>query len=217
VQAPRRRVDRRPPPSRRSLVIAGLTVAGLALVVLAVAFVSRSGGGGDAAAAVRAAGCTYTTYPATNADHVPPTKKVKYNSFPPTSGPMTEETVVWGPYSDPVGQMSLVHNLEHGGVAIEYGPKVNAATVARLNDFYQQDANGLVLTPLPGLGVKIALAAWNGPESSESEGKEKNLGRGILAVCPRFDREAFEAFRDAHRYKGPERFPRESLEPGVGH
>lgn len=173
------------------------------------------GGGASTAEAVRQAGCRYEMYPAQAAPHVPPTQKVKYNSFPPTNGPMAEELIVWGAYDEPlVGQRQLVHNLEHGGVAIQYGAKVDASTVALINDFYLESPNGLVVAPLPALGERIALTAWNAPAPSASASGKPDLGSGILARCPRFDKGAFQSFIDAHRYKGPERMGRETLEPG---
>ena len=38
--------------------------------------------------------------------------------------------------------------------------------------------------------------------------------QGILAECTQFDENAFESFRDAYRFQGPERIPPESLQPG---
>lgn len=218
VQAPQPRVDKTTPgPNRRYLIVAG--VATLVIVGTAVAaFAPRLGGSADAKAAMIDAGCSYRTYTATTSKHVPETAKVKYNSFPPTNGEMTNETVVWGFYTEPVvGQKQLVHNLEHSGIVIQYGREVGPETVAQLEEFYRDDPNGLILAPLPALDDKIALGAWNAPEPTGSPSGEQDLGEGILALCARFDREAFETFVGKHRYKGPERPPRDTLEPGVEH
>lgn len=216
VQAPQRRVEKTPHSNRRYLIAAAvpaLVIAGTALA----AFAPRLGGSADAMAAMTEAGCSYRTYPATTSKHVPESAKVKYNSFPPTNGEMTEDTVVWGFYTEPVGEKPLVHNLEHSGIVIQYGRRVGSETVAQLEQFYRDDSNGLVVAQLPALGDKIALGAWNAPEPSGSPSAKQGLGEGILALCPRFDEDAFETFVDKHRYKGPERPPRETLEPGVGH
>jgi hypothetical protein len=204
VQSPRRRDTRAPvggDERRRRLLLYGLAGSGvlaLAIVVLVIVLTSR-GGGGNAALerTMRAAGCTLKTYPSQGRRHVSLDYKFKYNSFPPTSGPHYFQPLLWGTYDEPVRQIQEVHNLEHGGIVIQYGSKVPRATVEKLTSFYQSDANALILAPLPALGNKIALGAWT-----------------HLATCTSFDEKAFAAFRDEYRYHGPERFPPSALEPG---
>lgn len=214
TQFPQRRATppRTPPVSRRQLIVGAAALAAVAIAFAAAA--ALRGGDASTAEIMREAGCRYDVLAAREAPHVPPTAKVEYNSFPPTNGPMANELIVWGAYDEPVvGQRQLVHNLEHGGVAIQYGSKVDATTIAQIEDLYQKSPNALVVAPLPALGERIALTAWNAPDPDAAvEGKD--LGRGILARCTRFDERAFAAFIDAHRYKGPERMGRESLEPG---
>lgn len=212
VKAPQRRVEPKGS-SRRTLIVIALA----ALVIIGTAIAALAGrivGAASAAAAMREAGCTFRTYPATTSEHVPESAKVKYNSFPPSNGAMTNEMVVWGFYTEPVvGQKQLVHNLEHGGIVVQYGAQVGTETLGLLEAFYRDGSNGVIVAELPALGNKIALAAWNGP-APKGDGGKNDLGHGIVALCPRFDEEAFDTFRDAHRYKGPERHPRETLEPG---
>ncbi len=43
-----------------------------------------------------------------------------------------------------------------------------------------------------------------------------DYGVGHIAVCPRFDEEAFAAFRSAYRGEGPEGIPASSNTPGSG-
>jgi hypothetical protein len=63
------------------------------------------------------------------------------------------------------------------------------------------------------LGSKIAITAWTGdPETYTEEG---DYGTGHVAVCPRFDEEAFTTFRDAFRGKGPERIAVSMNQPGT--
>ena len=204
VQAPRRRDTRGPvggDERRRRLLLYGLAASGvLALgIVVLVIFLTSGGGGGGAALGktMRAAGCTLKTYPSQGRTHVPLSNKFKYNSFPPTSGPHYQQWVLWGSYDEPVRQIQAVHNLEHGGVVIQYGSKVPRSTVDELTSFYREDANALLLAPLPALGNKIALTAWT-----------------HLATCTSFNQKAFAAFRDKYRYHGPEHFPPSALEPG---
>lgn len=211
VKAPQRRVEPRAP-NRRTLILVG--VAAVVIVGTAVAaLATRLGGEASAANAMREAGCSFRTYPAATNKHVLESAKVTYNSFPPSNGAMTSEMVVWGFYTQPVvGQKQLIHNLEHSGIVVQYGAEVDPKTIGLLEAFYRDDPNGMIVAELPPLGDKIALVAWNAP--APAEGEKLDLGHGIVALCPRFDAEAFETFRGAHRYKGPERMGRETLEPG---
>jgi hypothetical protein len=139
------------------------------------------------------------------------TTKPHWNSNPPTSGPHYGQQAVWGSYDEPVPLVQTVHNLEHGGVVIHYGPRVPQADVEKLRSFYSDDPNGLVVAPLPSNGDKITLSAWTAPDASTGT---RDRGRGWLASCTKFDEGAFESFLEAHRYKGPERIPPELLTPG---
>ncbi len=60
-----------------------------------------------------------------------------------------------------------MHNLEHGGIFIQYGPDVPQSTIDQLQGFYDQHRNGTLLAPLPSLGSDIALGVWTtkGPSS----------------------------------------------------
>ena len=83
--------------------------------------------GGDARAAVEAAGCTLAATPALVGQHTvtsPTGSSKKWNTTPPTSGPHYAIPVVYGMYDEPVNQAQLVHNLEHGAIAVQYGDDV---------------------------------------------------------------------------------------------
>jgi len=187
--------------NRRGL-LAGVG-AGLVVAVIIVVVAVTSGGGSaasvdDAAAALRAAGCTFRTYPSEGRNHTSNLDaKITYKTFPPTSGTHYFAPAIWNRYSQPVSLVQEVHNLEHGGVIIQYGDKVPQATVDKLVSFYDSSPNAMLLAPLPKLGNKVALTAWT-----------------RLATCTTFDENAYEGFRDAFRGKGPERFPVDSLKPG---
>lgn len=160
------------------------------------------GAGGEKvspAQALAAAGCTFATYPDQGQQHVDTYEaNVSYNSTPPTSGTHHVRPVIWGSYRDVVPAVAEVHNLEHGGVIVHYGAKVDAATRAQLQEFYDESPNGIVLAPFPKLGDRIALTAWT-----------------RLATCGSFDEAAFAAFRSAYRGNGPERFRIGDLAPGT--
>jgi hypothetical protein len=224
---PRSQGKRKPPPSKgddsRSLLLVGVGGAAvLAIAAVALAFTLGGGSGGsagDARAALEAAGCTLTVKPAVanESDHSdfpdPDARSPKWNTDPPTSGPHYGQTVIYGVYTEPPQIGRLVHNLEHGAAYILYGDGVSAATVQKLRDFYDDHTRGTVLAPYPRLGDKIALGAWVDPGLDEAK---SNRGSGVLATCGSFDDNAFDAFLAAYQFKGPERFPADSLLPGGG-
>lgn len=192
------------------LAVGGVAV--LAVVGIAVALALGGDDGGDARAALEAAGCTLATSPALVGVHsvsTPDGSSDKWNTEPPTSGPHYAVPAVWGSFDDPVNPAQLVHNLEHGGIAVQYGRDVPAATVTELEEFVQENARGTVLAPYASLGSQVALGAW----VTESATKPEN-GTAYLAKCSRFDETAFSAFFDAYQFQGPERFPPDTLLPG---
>jgi len=215
-QAPQRRTTPSGPrdAQRRRLlyIVAATGLIGLA-IVLGVVFLT-GGGDKDLAATMEAGGCQLKTVQAEVGDHsaaLDATANPKWNTDPPTSGPHYGTPAVYGEYTDPLKIAQVVHNLEHGAVFILYGPKVPAATVKQLSDFYNEDTTAMLLAPYTKLGDKIALGAWTVPDNFEPGGKN---GTSYLATCTKFDQDAFAAFRDQLRFRGPERFPPDSLHPG---
>lgn len=199
------------------LFAAAGAVVVLGAIVVGV-MVLGGGSGTGVADEVRAAGGTYREVEARdnmrpNMRHVTSLPKgFKYNTDPPTSGLHFPSTILWGMYDGPVNRLRSVHNLEHGGIMIHYGPNVPNGTVEQLRNFYQDDPTAIVIAPLPSLGNKISLAAWTFDLGRLNErGYE---GEGRLAIMPRFDEAVFRAFVDEYRFQGPERFEPEDLEPG---
>jgi hypothetical protein len=217
VQAPRTRTGAgRAADRRRFLVPAAL--AGLGLVALIVVGALFAFGGdndsGSGPSALREAGCTLQAFPAQSRDHVQELPEdFKYNSSPPTSGPHHPQPAPFDVYEEPVEQFRLVHNLEHGGVVIQYGRRVPEQTVNQIVDWYRDEPNGIVIAPLPSLGNTIALAAWTA--EVDASGAAEGRGEGILAKCERFDEKAFDSFMDEFAFRGPERFPEDQLSPGL--
>ena len=214
MQAPRPRTAARGDGGagwRRWLVPIVAGVIALAAVGTVLAFtVLRDAGGG----ALADAGCVVRTFPAQAAEHVEsPKKDFEYSSFPPTSGPHHPIAAPFGVYDDPVEQFRLVHNLEHGGLVIQYGNRVPQEQVDELLEWYRDDPNGVVIAPLPALNDKITLGAWR-LDPEEAEANRNAPGEGVLATCSRFDAGAFDDFAERYAFQGPEAFPRESLAPG---
>jgi hypothetical protein len=160
-------------------------------------------------AGAAAAGCTVSVYPGIPPHHVQNLNaKPKYNSFPPTSGTHYYLPAKWDIYTFAIPQIALVHNLEHGGIVVQYGKRVSKPTVAKIRAWYLKDSTGLVVAPLPQLGAKIVLGAWNAPPYKAGKPPEQqDAGHGYLDTCTGFDARAFTAFVKQHRFKGGERFP----------
>jgi hypothetical protein len=209
VQAPRERRDPRrhgplgAPPlgqfarNRIALILGLIVVAVVVAVVLAV-----TAGGSPT---LTAGGCIFNTYASQGRQHItasnPVPKGFHYNSFPPTSGwhlPQPQAPAIWNIYDQPIRQVVLIHNLEHGGVVVQYGSQVPQATVAKIAEWYRSDPDGIVVAPLPALEDRVVLTAWTHELS-----------------CPGFSEKAFDGFKDRFRGKGPERFPTEALKPGT--
>lgn len=215
-QGPQRRSTPTDPAAaarRRRLLLLG-AVASVAAVALALALVFLTRGGDeDVSAVFEEAGCTFEAVPAVSGDHtakIDATSDPKWNTNPPTSGPHYDVPAVYGSYDEPLQLAQVVHNLEHGAIFVLYGPGVSAPVVEQLQAFYDDDPRGLLLAPLPSLKAKIALGAW----TTSGEGGPDAKGTAYLATCTSFEEEAFERFRDEYRFRGPERFPPESLQPG---
>jgi hypothetical protein len=216
---PRSQGKRKPPgggTDRRTLalVVAGGVVVAVVVVVVALSASGggSGGGGGDARAALEQAGCTLSTTPSLAGNHsvtTPTGTSPEWNTVPPTSGPHYEIPVVYGIYDDPVNEAQLVHNLEHGAIAVQYGSDVPKETVDQLKTFVNAHSRGTVLAPYPALGDKISLGAWVVPNPSKPA-----EGTAYLAKCADFDEAAFAAFFEAYQFQGPERFPPDALLPG---
>jgi hypothetical protein len=94
---------------------------------------------------------------------------------------------IWNFYTEPIRQISLIHNLEHGGIVVQYGSEVPPETVEQIRGWWQGNPDGLVVAPLPALGNQVALTAWT-----------------QLLSCPGYSQEAFDAFRVQYLGQGPE-------------
>ncbi|NOY83519.1 MAG: DUF3105 domain-containing protein [Nitrospirae bacterium] len=99
-----------------------------------------------------------------------------YNSVPPTSGPHTHNVAQWGVYRQQVPDELQVHNLEDGGVMIQYdcsGCKDLMKQLESLVRSYYKKAKAeekesggrskyqhIIVGPYKNIGNKIALTAW---------------------------------------------------------
>ena len=181
---------------KRTLLIGGGIVAVVvvvALVVLASGVLNASPAPARVAQAAGSVVCSgVQTFPAQSRDHIQPGQPhPPYNSNPPVGGWHWANPQDWGIYTSQQFQEQLVHNLEHGGIAVQYNG-LSAADVQRLTDFVKRDAYHMILAPYPALpqGEKVAMTAWT-----------------HLQTCDGVDENALQSFINAFRDKGPELVP----------
>ncbi|HEU5065433.1 MAG TPA: DUF3105 domain-containing protein [Gaiellaceae bacterium] len=208
MQAPQQRsTPRGPRESRTFLYVLAFAALGVILLGGVLALVAFGGDDGGSAA-IESQVCKEESFPGLEPEHLSsPDGNVTYNSFPPSSGPHYQQAAPWGIYEDPIKQTILVHNLEHGGIVIQYGD-VGEETVKDIQSFYQDDPYGLVVAPYPKLGKKIAFTAWNEPRyaRNESEPGQVDAGDGHVMTCTEWDADAAKRFRDERRNKAGERY-----------
>jgi len=230
VQAPQRRVDQKSPSdlsARQRALLYGFAGSGIVALVVVVLVVVLAGGGGGAdekkvASAMTTAGCTFKTVKA----YVPPGQKVHkpsltakfpWNTNPPSNGQHYPLWAVWNFYTEPVNPRMVVHNEEHGGVVLWWGPKVPQTTVDKLNAFYRDEPVGVIGTPYPSLGSKVAISAWTG--DPRKYGRGGYWGFGHLGICPSYTdqtEKAFTTFRATYRGHGPEGVTLDADKTGMG-
>jgi hypothetical protein len=196
-------------PRRTQLIFIGLAAA----IVIAAGAIGAAfilGGDDSSASGPSTQGdCTLQTFDALEAKHVEKLPKdYEYNSIPATSGLHNPTPAIWNLYDQPVPQINYVHNLEHGGVVVQYGSEVPAEAVTSLASWYQQDPRGLIVAPLaadleeedPTLADKIVATAWT-----------------HVLRCGSFDEEALNDFSDDYRGPqgdNPEKFDLDQLQQG---
>ncbi len=212
---------------RQRLLFYGAGLSGLVILAIVVVAIALAGGGGgsssaDVAGAMKTAGCTFKSVeafvPKGESNHIQSltldmTKR--WNTFPPSNGQHYPQAAIWDFYTEAVNPRRVVHNLEHGGVVLWWGPDTPSAQVEALGAFYRDDPVSMLGTPIDGLGSKVAISAWTGDPSRYM--RDGYYGEGHLGTCPRFDdavKKAFTAFRDAYRGKGPEGVPASANQPG---
>jgi hypothetical protein len=89
-----------------------------------------------------------------------------YNTDPPTSGPHMSYIAPWGIHTRPIPREVQVHNLEDGGVLVQYNCECPdlVATLAGIVRTYDKH---VILAPYPGSKSRIALTAWTRIDTME--------------------------------------------------
>jgi len=88
------------------------------------------------------------------------TPHIAYNTDPPTSGPHLPYIAPWGIHTVPIPKELQVHNLEDGGVLVQYNCEC-PDLVAKLRPIVERYKDHVVLAPYPPMKPKIALTAWS--------------------------------------------------------
>lgn len=132
---------------RRMGIIGAIAVAALAVVVV---FILQEAGKPGQSVAQQPS----PHIPSVDSPHT-------YDSDPPTSGPHLGGTAPWGVSSTPITKELQVHNLEDGGVIVNYRPDLDKTTVDRLADLVRTYPSDVLMAPYPGLSEPIVLTSWN--------------------------------------------------------
>jgi len=156
------------------------------------------------AAGAAAADCELKSFEVATNEHVAPGgPPVRYRSSPPTSGRHDPVPAQDGAYSTSPGVERLVHTLEHGRVIVWFDRDLPADDRASLRAYYEHDSQLMVLVPdTTDMDYEVAATAWNR--------KPGKYGTGRLLGCREYSGDvytALEAFKNAHRGKGPELIP----------
>ncbi|MGH3040009.1 MAG: DUF3105 domain-containing protein [Gaiellaceae bacterium] len=196
-------------PRRTQLIFIGLAAAiVIAAGAIGAAFI-LSGDDSSASGPSTEGDCTFETFDALEASHVEELPEdYEYNSIPATSGLHNATPAIWNLYDQPVPQINFVHNLEHGGVVVQYGSEVPETAIASLAEWYQQDTRGLIVAPVaadfeeedPTLADQIVATSWT-----------------HMLRCNSFDEEALDDFIDDYRGPqgdAPEKFDLDQLQQG---
>src|SRR5205823_6361594 len=102
-----------------------------------------------------------------------------YNSDPPTSGPHLPYIAPWGVHTRPVPLELQVHNLEDGGVVVQYNCEC-PELVEKLRGIVRKYDVQVLLAPYPSMKSRIALTAWTRLDRFD-EFDEKRIVRFIEA------------------------------------
>ncbi len=114
-----------------------------------------------------------------------------YNSVPPTSGwHYGDQVAPWGVATASVPNEVQVHNLEHGGIVIQYRDSSDAALIGQLTALAKSYPTKILLAPYPEMPYRVALTAWGRRERFDA-----------------FDDAAMRTFVAAHIDQGPEKVP----------
>src|SRR3954471_2894797 len=219
----REQAEARKRSSRRRLQLVGGAVLGIVAIAAVVAAVIAATGGSDdgpsaasdvkvpipaqkisdLAAAAKAAGCSFRTFPSEGRQHLP-SESATFNGYktnPPTSGthdPVPAEDGIYAPGNSPKKE-AIVHQLEHGRVIYQYKQGTPKRRIDQLQTLFNESFRGVagyhqsLLENNTNMPFQVAAVAWT-----------------HYVGCPTFNDKVFDAFRAFRaRFvdKGPELIP----------
>lgn len=162
-------------------------VIGLAVALVVAFFIVRSLEIGAPGERIAVAGV---------GQHVPEGRAVQYNSVPPVGGAHWPSPASWGASATQLPDERAVHNLEHGGIVIDYNG-ISADDLTKLKSLlssYPRDRYNevkLVIQPYDKIAPgTIALTAW-----------------GWRQLLTSYDAQTIRAFLDAHMNRCCESVP----------
>jgi uncharacterized protein DUF3105 len=149
--------------SARRLTLGG-SVAALIVVAIVVGYFAYQASPGQPGTSLPDQGNRHI--PTADAQHEP------YNSDPPTSGPHLPYIASWGVHTRPIPAELQVHNLEDGGVVVQYSCEC-PELVARLRTLVNGYDRQVILAPYPSMKSRIALTAWTRLETLDDVDEAK--------------------------------------------
>src|SRR5437762_1493005 len=113
--------------------------------------------------------------------HIPTAESAHapYNSDPPTSGPHLPYIAPWGLHTRPIPPELQVHNLEDGGVLVQFSCEC-PELAEKLRGIVRKYDKQVILAPYPTMKTRIALTAWTRLDRFD-EFDEKRIVRFIEA------------------------------------
>ncbi len=101
----------------------------------------------------------------------------EYNSKPPTSGPHVGSKAEWGIHDEPIPDELQIHNLEDGGVMVQYNCDKTKddckKLITQLEDVVKKYEEKVVLAPYPDMKSSIALTAWTRIDTFDTFDEER--------------------------------------------
>jgi len=103
---------------------------------------------------------------------------VAYNTTPPTSGPHAG-TARWGIHEEQIPDENQIHNLEDGGIGIQYDcdEQDNSCRelVENLKGVVKKSGSKIFMGPYSGISNRIALTAWQRIDTFDNFDEERIL------------------------------------------
>ncbi len=182
---------------RANLITVGIAAAVAITVVLIIVF-----GGDDpvdnVGVAASEANCTEReTFESEGDQHVDVGTPVQYEANPPTTGNHwpTEAIAPTGFSEEPIAAESVVHNQEHGMIAVYYNPEAPDEVLDQIEQLVDQEQTATVGLPWDEIEdpYNFVLTAWDGANEE-----------GVQMSCERPSQEVWNTWREDFQGKGPE-------------